>query len=84
MEMTMYCKNMCMKYNVISWFNQVFIILFNLKKVSFYSFKVGRYLTREMAEKNSWRPIVMKLGIRVPQGVLFDLSVTLATLLLYS
>jgi len=46
--------------------------------------KVGRYLTREIAEKNSWRPIVIKLGIQVPQGVLFDLSVTLVTLLLYS
>jgi len=46
--------------------------------------KVGRYLTREIAEKNSWRPIVVKLGIWEPQVVLFDLSVTLATLLLYS
>jgi len=47
-------------------------------------FKVGRYLTLEIAEKNSWRPIVIKLEIRVPRGVLFVLSVTLVTLLLYS
>ena len=40
---------------------------------------MGRYLNREIAEINSWRPIVIKLGIRVPQCVLFDLSVSLAT-----